>query len=88
MKTKAFNFTVQSIIEDNLNLQSIQRSLSQDYKVYNPKLETLVSQKFVSLYKNWDNEKKDNFIRTIAGKVNFKKVKTFFEEKIGEINEL
>jgi hypothetical protein len=88
MKKKIFNFPAQSIIEANLNLQSIQRSLFQDYRIYNPKIETLTSDKFISLYKNWTNEKKDNFIRTIAGKVNFKKVKTFFENKIGESNEL
>jgi hypothetical protein len=33
------------------------------------------------MYKNWDQNKQENFIKTIAGKVNFKKVKNFFDEK-------
>lgn len=84
MRKKTFNFNPESIIEANLNLQSIQRTLSQNYKIYNPKLETLTSERFISIYKNWENKKRDDFVRTIAGKVNFKKVKLFFEEKIGE----
>jgi hypothetical protein len=84
MKKVSFNFPAQSIIEANLNLQSIQRALSQEYKIYSPKLETLTSDKFISIYKTWDIKRKENFVRTIAGKLNFKKVKTFFDEKTGE----
>lgn len=84
MKKVSFNFPAQSIIEANLNLQSIQRALSQEYKIYSPKLETLISDKFISIYKTWDIKRKENFVRTIAGKLNFKKVKSFFDEKTGE----
>jgi hypothetical protein len=84
MKKISFNFPAQSIIEANLNLQSIQRALSQEYKIYSPKLETLISDKFISIYKTWDIKRKENFVRTIAGKLNFKKVKSFFDEKTGE----
>ena len=89
MRKKNFNFTAQSIIEANLNLQTIQRELYQNYKIYKPEINTLLSKKFISAYQYWNPEIKDSFIRTIAGKVNFKKVKTFFENKIGELsNEL
>ena len=81
MKKVLFNFPAQSIIEANLNLQSIQRTLSQEYQIYSPKLEPLTSDKFISIYKTWDIKRKENFVRTIAGKLNFKKVKTFFDEK-------
>ncbi|NBW28931.1 hypothetical protein EBR37_00920 [bacterium] len=84
MKKISFNFPAQSIIEANLNLQSIQRALSQEYKIYSPKLETLISDKFISIYKTWDIKRKEDFVRTIAGKLNFKKVKSFFDEKTGE----
>ena len=84
MKRRIFDFTAQSIIEANLNLQTVQRSLSQEYKIYSPKLETLISDKFISMYKNWDEKRKEDFVKTIAGKLNFKKVKYFFDEKIGE----
>jgi len=84
MKKRIFNFPAQSIIEANLNLQTIQRTLSQEYKIYSPKLETLVSDRFISMYKNWDERRKENFVKTIAGKLNFKKVKIFFDDKTGE----
>jgi hypothetical protein len=84
MRKRIFNFPAQSIIEANLNLQTVQRSLSQEYKIYSPKLETLVSDKFISMYRNWDEKRKEDFVKTIAGKLNFKKVKYFFDEKIGE----
>lgn len=84
MKKILFNFPAQSIIEANLNLQSIQRTLSQEYKIYSPKLETLTSDKFISIYKTWDIKRKEDFVRTIAGKLNFRKVKSFFDEKTGD----
>jgi hypothetical protein len=84
MRKLHFNFPVQSIIEANLNLQTIQRTLSKEYKIYSPKLETLVSDKFISMYKTWGEKRKEDFVRTIAGKLNFKKVKSFFDEKTGE----
>jgi|694.fasta_scaffold05746_6 hypothetical protein len=87
MRKLHFNFPVQSIIEANLNLQTIQRTLSKEYKIYSPKLETLVSDKFISMYKTWGEKRKEDFVKTIAGKLNFKKVKNFFDEKIGETNE-
>lgn len=81
MRKKTFNYSPENIIEANLNLQTVQRALSKDYKIYSPKVETLVCDKFMSIYRNWDENKQDNFIKTIAGKVNFKKIKVFFEEK-------
>jgi hypothetical protein len=87
MRKRIFNFPAQSIIEANLNLQTVQRSLSQEYKIYSPKLETLVSDKFISMYRNWDEKRKENFVKTIAGKLNFKKVKSFFDEKQEKVNE-
>jgi hypothetical protein len=84
MKKLKFDFPAQIIIENNLGLQSIQRTLSRDYKIYTPKLETLTSNKFISIYSTWDTKRKEDFVRTVAGKINFKKVKTFFDNQIGE----
>jgi hypothetical protein len=81
MRKKIFDYSPENIIEANLDLQTVQRSLSKDYKIYAPKVETLICNKFISIYKNWDQNKQENFIKTIAGKVNFKKVKNFFDEK-------
>ena len=81
MRKKTFNYSSENIIEANLDLQTVQRSLSKDYKIYSPKVETLICSKFISIYKKWDQSKQENFIKTIAGKVNFRKVKNFFDEK-------
>jgi len=77
-------FRTEDIIEANLNLQTIKRDLYQNYKIYKPELKTILSDKFISTYKCWNPEIKDSFIMTIAGKVNFRKVKSFFDKKIGE----
>ena len=84
MKKKYFNYPVESIIEANLELQSVQRFLSQEYKIFNPQVKTITGGKFIDLYSSWDEKKKSDFVRTIAGKVNFKKVKYFFDQKIEE----
>jgi hypothetical protein len=89
MKKRKSIFPTEHIIQANLSLQTIQRELYQNYKIYKPELETILSNKFISNYKNWSSEAQDSFIKTIAGKVNFKKVKYFFQKKIGELsNEL
>lgn len=81
MKKLNFNFPIKSIIEANLHMQTIQKALINDYKILNPKIETITSERFLSIYSSWDEDKKNNFIRTVAGKANFKKAKVFFENK-------
>jgi len=81
MKKFNFNFPIKSIIEANLGMQAIQNALIKDYKILNPKIETITSEKFLSLYKSWNEEKKNDFLRTVAGRTNFKKAKNFFEDK-------
>lgn len=84
MKKKFFNYPIESIIEANLQLQTVQRSLSQQYKIFNPQVNTITCERFINLYSSWDEKKKSEFIITIGGKVNFKKVKYFFDQKIEE----
>lgn len=86
MKRKNFSFPIESIIEANLQLQTVQRSLAQEYKIFNPQINTICGDRFINLYSSWDDRKKSDFIRTIAGKVNFKKVKYFFDQKTEEKN--
>lgn len=84
MKKKNFNFPIETIIEANLQLQTVQRSLAQEYKIFNPQITTIVGDRFINLYSSWDDKKRSDFVRTIAGKVNFKKVKYFFDKKMEE----
>ena len=39
MRKKTFNYSSENIIEANLDLQTVQRSLSKDYKIYSPKVD-------------------------------------------------
>lgn len=87
MKKKYLNIPIESIISANLCLQTTQRTLSQDYKIYSPKLETLTSDKFISIYKTWDTKKKEEFAQIIVGKLNLKKAKSFFDKKLEEKHE-
>ena len=63
MRKNIFNFSPESIIEANLNLQTVQRSLYNDYKIYNPKSETITSAKFICTYKNWNIKKTNLYLK-------------------------
>jgi len=86
MKMK-FAFNIESIIEGNLALQTVTRTLQNEYKIYNPNLKLLTSEKFINNYNNWPVSKKENFVRLVAGRANFRKGLNFFT-KLGENNEL
>lgn len=87
MKKVKFNFPIENIIEANLSLQTIKNILKIKYNIFEPSINLLTSERFINIYKNWDADKKDNFVRTVAGKVNFKKAKFFYESKASKNNE-
>lgn len=70
---------IEKIIENNLSLQTIQRSLNKEFGVKNPNYKNLVNSNFLKFYDSWGQEKKDKFIKTIGGVVYFSKVKKFLE---------
>lgn len=77
MKMK-FAFNIESIIEGNLALQTVTRTLQNEYKIYNPNLKLLTSEKFIKNYNSWPGSKKENFVRLVAGKANFRKGQSYF----------
>jgi len=79
-------FNPKEIIESNLTLPSIQKTLVSEYKIFKPEAKVILSNNFLSYFKTWQDSKKDSFIKLISGKVNFYKVKKFFIE-IGAYNE-
>jgi hypothetical protein len=81
MKTKKLNFTfsAEQIIESNLNLQSIQRSLKQEFGILNANIKIFSNPNFIKNYQFWDENKKNKFIKTIGGAVAYKKIKNFLE---------
>jgi len=76
----SFVFSAEQIIESNLNLQSIQRSLKNDFGILNPTLKIFSNPNFVKNYQCWDENKKNKFIKTIGGPASYKKIKSFLEK--------
>ena len=64
MKPKLL-FPIETVIEGNLGLQTVNRTLQNDYKIYNPNVKLFTTEKFISSFNNWPNNKKENFIKII-----------------------
>ena len=84
MKSKRlnYNFSIDEIIEGNLSVQSIRKSLKDNFGILNPDLIALKKINFIKNYKNWDNEKKHKFIKTIGGVVYYGKIKDYLNNLI------
>lgn len=77
MKLK-LSFPIERVIEGNLSLQSVSRALQSEYKIYNPNVALLTSEKFIKNFNSWPKPKKDDFIKLVVGKANFKKGQSYF----------
>lgn len=78
-----FNYDIEDVIKSNLSLQSISRTLESDFGFKNLEFNNVIN-KSLKCYQTWSQDKKDKFIKTIGGKANFKKTKTYLEGKLGE----
>ena len=79
MKKIYFKFSEEAVIRNNLELQTIQRSLK-EYGVLKPTFEVVTNPNFLSRnYDRWDKEKQNKFISLLGGRVQFKKVKKYIE---------
>ena len=82
MRSKKLNysFSIDQIIEGNLSVQSIQKSLKDNFGILKPSLTILKNPNFIKNYKNWDETKKHLFIKTIGGVVYYGKIKKYLNE--------
>ena len=80
-----FNFNIQDIIQANLALQTVQRTLKQSFGLNSFDVGTVFNPKYIHTYKSWPEDKKNLFISTIGGKANFSKTKNFIEERLIEV---
>jgi len=79
MKKLYFKYSEEAVIRNNLELQTIQRSLK-EYGVLKPTFEVVTNPNFLSRnYDRWDKEKQNKFISLLGGRVQFKKVKKYIE---------
>lgn len=70
--------TTEDIITQNLELQSIQRELVK-FGVFKPSISLFKTPKFLNSFKIWDDVKKENFLKLIGGRRNYKQVKQYLE---------
>jgi hypothetical protein len=83
MKNKLIRYNIEDVIKANLETQSVQRALKEKFGLLKSSFDVLINTKYISNYIKWPEDKQKDFIVTIGGKVNFKKTKSFIEEKIG-----
>lgn len=86
MKNKLIKYSIEDVIKANLEVQSVQRTLKEKFGLLKSSFDVLTNTRYISNYLMWPDEKKKEFIVTIGGKVNFKKTKSFIEEKIQNEN--
>lgn len=89
MKPKKINysFSIDQIIEGNLSVQSIQKSLKDNFGILKPSVTIFKNPNFIKSYKNWDENKRHEFIKTIGGVVYYGKIKKYLNEIIGNNGE-
>lgn len=75
-----YNFSVDQIIENSLSIQSIQKNLKDKFGISNPSLTIFKNPNFIKSYKDWNDDKKHLFIKTIGGVVYYGKIKKYLSE--------
>jgi len=80
MKSKYLNLKIEDVIKANLDTQTVQRTLKSKFGLLKSSFENIFSDKYMSYYKGWPEEKRKEFALVIGGKVNFKKTKFFIEK--------
>lgn len=81
MKTRTINYkyNIESIIEDNLNMQSVQRELY-DLGIFLPSAELFKRPDFrYNIYNNFTKEQKRKFLKLVGGVKYFNLVKRLIE---------
>lgn len=83
MKFKLIRYNLEDTIKMNLTTQTAQKILKEKFGLFNSDFETIFNSKYIKNYLKWSEEKRKQFIITLGGKVNFKKTKSFIEDKLG-----
>ena len=86
MRNKLIKYNIEDVIRANLDTQSVQKTLREKFGLLKSSFDVLTNSRYISNYLVWPEDKKKEFILTIGGKVNFKKTKSFIEEKIQNEN--
>lgn len=87
LKKINYNFTIDQIIESNLSVQSIQKSLKDNFGILSINITTFKNPNFIKKYTSWDTEKRSKFIKIIGGVVYYNKIKNYLEKITNENGE-
>ena len=89
MKTKQkfnsnFNtYNLDAIIDQRLKLNTNRRILEYEFNLIDPSLKTIKNTNYLHKnFLNWDQEKRNRFILTLGGRVNFKQTETFINNLV------
>lgn len=77
-----YNFSAAQIIENNLQVQTIQNCLKKDFGISSSNITFFKNPNFIKNYISWPEDKKAKFIKTIGGVVYFKKIKNYINNLI------
>jgi len=82
MKNKkiSFNYPIEALIKANLNLQSTQRILRDNYRIHSASFESII--RFIKNFKFLEQEKQNEFLKLIGGAANLRKTKQYIEERL------
>lgn len=78
IRNKYINYSIDAVIQANLEMQAIQRELTK-FGFRNPSLTAIKNKNFLNTYNTWNEEKRNTFLKLIGGSANYKKTKTFIE---------
>jgi hypothetical protein len=82
MKKKLnFNYPIEDLLSTTLSLQTIQKTLQNEFKIKYIDFNSFIENKFLQNLKYWEQHKQNKFIRIIGGVKNFNKTKEFLKSK-------
>lgn len=73
---------IASVIKQRVAMQSTGKNLEEKFKIKTPTLDYFQSKSFQSIYNQWTEEMKKDFVILVGGKINFKTTKNFIEHNI------
>lgn len=79
MKTRLHTrkLEITEIINQRLNLQSIQRKISNNYKIVVPSLDKFVQPDFLKQFSGWADDRKTSFLIELGGPTNIKRTRNW-----------
>lgn len=86
MKNKLISYSIEEVIKANLDTQTVQKTLREKFGLLKSSFDVLTNSRYISNYLKWPEQKRNEFLVTIGGRVNFKKAKFYIEGKIQNEN--